>query len=100
MNINTKYSHRTDCKTVKINDRAGAEVIVKQKKHAFLFGCSEFTTIPYINGEYNEAENLIAEERYERMADLLNSVTLPFYWGRFEEERGKPINEKTKKAAE
>jgi GH35 family endo-1,4-beta-xylanase len=72
---------------------------VTQKKHAFLFGCSEFSCVDYTGGRLEGAEKAIAEERYDRLAELFNSVTLPFYWGRFEPEQGKPITENVKKAA-
>jgi len=100
MEINNKYSHRTAKRTVKIAENENLKVTVKQKKHAFLFGCSEFSSVQYASGEFTGAEKLIAEERYERLAALFNFVTLPFYWGRFEPERGKPITEQVKKAAE
>ena len=100
MKINSRYAHRAASKTVKVAEGANAEVTVRQKRHAVLFGCSEFSTLPYASGQMTDADRLIAEERYDRMADIFNSVTLPFYWGRFEPERGKPDTERVKKAAE
>ncbi|MCL1824123.1 MAG: endo-1,4-beta-xylanase, partial [Oscillospiraceae bacterium] len=99
MNIHQAYAHRTVNKTLTFPDAANTEITVKQKKHAFLFGCSEFSSVEYASGLIEGDENLIAEERYERLSALFNSVTLPFYWGRFEPERGKSITEKVKKAA-
>ncbi|MDR0220299.1 MAG: endo-1,4-beta-xylanase, partial [Lachnospiraceae bacterium] len=100
MQIPSKYAHRTASKTVKISDRAGAEATVRQKRHAFLFGCSEFSAVQYASGGFAGEEKRIAEARYERLAALMNAVTLPFYWGRFEPERGKPNTVPLKKAAE
>jgi GH35 family endo-1,4-beta-xylanase len=99
MDIN-KYSHRIASKTIKAVAHGNAQVTVRQKKHAFLFGCSEFSSVLYANDELQGTEKLIAEERYERLAGLFNFVTLPFYWGRFEPERGKPDTARIKNAAE
>ena len=86
--------HRTADATVTVS-RGGAPlanrpVTVAQKRHAFLFGSTGFEFIPLANGELEGA----AKEKVERLAplwmDLFNFVTLPFYWGNFEPERGKP----------
>jgi GH35 family endo-1,4-beta-xylanase len=100
MKINEKYAHRTASKTVKVSDRAHVPVTVRQKRHAFLFGCSEFSAVQYASGGFAGEEKRVAEERYERLAELMNAVTLPFYWGRFEPERGQPNTAALKKAAE
>jgi GH35 family endo-1,4-beta-xylanase len=100
MQIANKYAHRAATKTVKITDRANVEVTVRQKKHAFLFGCSEFSAVQYASGGFSGEEKHIAEERYDRLAALMNAVTLPFYWGRFEPKRGKPSTVPLRKAAE
>ncbi|MCL2322008.1 MAG: endo-1,4-beta-xylanase [Oscillospiraceae bacterium] len=94
-----KYAHRMGTKTIKVSSSENKAVTVKQLKHKFLFGCSEFSTIPYVNGEMDEAETADAEKRYNYMTDLFNAVTLPFYWGRFEKERGKPDTVRTMNAA-
>jgi endo-1,4-beta-xylanase len=69
---------------------ANRPVTVAQKSHSFLFGSTGFEFIPLANGELEGA----AKEKVERLApmwmDLFNFVTLPFYWGNFEPERGKP----------
>ncbi|MFC7484421.1 endo-1,4-beta-xylanase [Luedemannella flava] len=69
---------------------ADAEVVLAQRNHRFLFGNIGFDEIALANGEL-EGE---ARERAERVAgawlDVFNAVTLPFYWGRFEPERGAP----------
>src|SRR5512140_1961080 len=69
---------------------ADRPVTVAQKSHAFLFGSTGFEFIPLANGELEGA----AKEKVERLEpmwmDLFNFVTLPFYWGNFEPERGKP----------
>jgi len=83
------YSHRKGKQTVKVG-ASNKKVVVKQLRHKFLFGCSEFSVLPYVNGEMNAAEAAAAEKRYDYMTELLNFVTLPFYWGRYEPEQGKP----------
>ncbi len=69
---------------------ANAAVTVAQKRHAFLFGSIGFRFLPLANdeaqGEERELLELLEREWYE----LFNFATLPFYWGRFEKERGKP----------
>ena len=84
------YNHRQGTKTVKIEGADGKPVTVRQIRHKFLFGCSEFTTLPFASGEMDAETAATAEKRYGHMAELLNFVTLPFYWGRYEPEQGKP----------
>jgi endo-1,4-beta-xylanase len=78
---------------------ADHEVVVAQRGHKFLFGCHGFDFIPLANGEL-EGE---AKARLERLAaewlGLFNFATLPFYWGRFEPERGKPDTRRVLAAA-
>jgi GH35 family endo-1,4-beta-xylanase len=91
--------HRTGSATVKIEGSAGKPVIVKQLRHKFLFGCSEFSTLAYASGEMNAEEAARAEKRYTHLAEMMNSVTLPFYWGRYEPQQGKPDFDRMMKAA-
>ncbi|MCL2019369.1 MAG: endo-1,4-beta-xylanase [Oscillospiraceae bacterium] len=99
MKINNKYAHRAACKTIKVADGANKKASVKQKRHAFLFGCSEFSSVEYASGGLTGTEKSTAEERYERLSDIFNFVTLPFYWGRFEPVRGVPDTERLINAA-
>jgi len=82
-------NHRKGKQVVNIG-KPGKPVTVKQLRHKFLFGCSEFSTLPYINGEFTAEEAAAAEKRYGHMAELMNLVTLPFYWGRYEPQEGQP----------
>ncbi|MBO3752800.1 endo-1,4-beta-xylanase [Streptosporangiaceae bacterium NEAU-GS5] len=72
---------------------ATGEVTVEQRDHAFLFGNIGFELVAHANGE----------ERQDRFAEqwlgLYNFCTLPFYWGMFEPERGRPDSERLLKAA-
>jgi len=91
-------NNRKGTQTIQVGEK-GKKVMVKQLRHKFLFGCSEFSTLPYINGEMTPEESVAAEKRYNHMAELMNFVTLPFYWGRFEPEQGRPDTERMSAAA-
>ena len=79
---------------------ANQEVTIEQIKHKFLFGTAAFDLIPFTNGQYKGQALEQAEERAEKLTTLFNAATLPFYWARFEPERGKPLTEETKRAAQ
>jgi endo-1,4-beta-xylanase len=66
------------------------EVEVAQRNHKFLFGCIGFDMIPLANNELKDEEKAYAEQYNQKLLDLFNFITLPFYWGRFEPERGHP----------
>jgi endo-1,4-beta-xylanase len=78
---------------------ANQELTVQQTKHKFLFGTAAFDLVPLANGEYTGGGLELAERRAKRVTALFNTVTLPFYWARFEPKRGLPMTEKLKKAA-
>jgi endo-1,4-beta-xylanase len=73
---------------------ADREVVVAQRNHQFLFGCTGFEFIPLANGE--PPERPVASELW---LDLFNFATLPFYWGRFETVRGQPDTERLLRTA-
>lgn len=86
-------AHRTGEATLTVVDGtgsplAGVDVRVEQTRHAFSFGNIGFDFIGLANGDAN------ADPGTEHLADLytdvFNTATLPFYWGRFEPERGAP----------
>lgn len=64
-----------------------AVVTVEQMRHAFLFGCNIFLLDPKDSSPTQKAYQ-------ERFSALFNYATLPFYWGTFEREKGKPQYEK------
>jgi endo-1,4-beta-xylanase len=66
---------------------ADADVVVAQTGHAFGFGNIGFDFIPLANGE---PDAIATESLAELYTDVFNTATLPFYWGRFEPERGAP----------
>ncbi len=61
----------------------GARVTLRQKSHAFLFGCNGFGLNPSDTSPEQKAYQ-------DRFTALFNFATLPFYWGSFEGEPGKP----------
>ncbi len=65
--------------------------MLEQKQHRFLFGGTwGDSTIALANGECTGAEKDAAELRNERFLALFNQATLPFYWARFEPQKGQP----------
>lgn len=96
--------HRTTMATVSISKEdntplAGQEVTVAQKNHHFLFGSNGFFLLPLVNNELTGAEKDETELVKENFLNLMNSVTLPFYWGRFEPRQGHPDTERLLKTA-
>lgn len=78
---------------------ANQEVTIAQTNHKFLFGTAAFDLVPFTSGEYVGEDKERAEQRADKIADLFNAATLPFYWARFEPQRGKPMTEQVKNAA-
>lgn len=64
------------------NPISGAQVEVKQTRHAFLFGCNIF-------GWQQPTPEDCAKYR-DQFAALLNYATLPFYWRGYEPRPGEP----------
>jgi GH35 family endo-1,4-beta-xylanase len=64
-----------------------------------LHGCAGFETVQVVNGELEGDAKRYAGMRVEKMLEIFNFITLPFYWGRFEPERGKPDTERILNAA-
>jgi len=62
---------------------AGQPVTIRQTRHKFLFGCNAFVI--------NTADTSELQKAYQRQfAALFNYATLPFYWGSYEHQQGKP----------
>jgi len=94
------WEHRTAEATVTVTaDQEPVverEVVLAQRDHEFLFGCIGFEFIPLANGEATGADLARLAERW---FDVFNVATLPFYWGQFEPERGKPDTERLRRTA-
>ena len=86
--------HRTSDVTLTVmaggTPLANREVVVAQREHKFLFGNIGFDFIPLANDEVKGEERARLERLAEKWIALFNFATLPFYWGRFEPERGRP----------
>lgn len=62
---------------------SNVHVKVKQKKHAFKFGCSTF----FLDQFDDEERRGLYRERFKQ---LFNYAVVPFYWDTLEPEQGKP----------
>jgi GH35 family endo-1,4-beta-xylanase len=84
--------HRLHENVITLTDATGAplynaDVVVAQTAHAFGFGNIAFDFIPLANGE---PDAIGTDSLADLFTDVFNTATLPFYWGRFEPERGAP----------
>lgn len=98
------HQHRTANATVTLSHQgsplANQDVVVEQTNHQFLFGANwGGSTIALVNGELTGKDKELAEQRNEYFFRLFNLVTMPFYWGRFEPQRGKPDTQRVLKTA-
>ena len=90
------YSHRLGRKTVRVVAKDGSPIVGKtvkaeMQRHEFLFGGGIFDVIPYAAGEMTDpAAREAFEKKFEKWIALMNNATLPFYWGGYEPEEGKP----------
>jgi endo-1,4-beta-xylanase len=75
------------------------ELEIAQTNHKFLFGTNSFD-IAFANGQLDREKNERAELRADKLAALFNFVTLPFYWSRFEPQRGQPMTGQLMNAAQ
>jgi GH35 family endo-1,4-beta-xylanase len=71
---------------------AGTPVVIRQTRHQFLFGCNAFGLDPTDGGATQRAYQ-------ERFAAVFNSATLPFYWGAYETEQGRPALDRLRRMA-
>jgi len=98
------YSHRKNTKAVQITGAdgkplAGADVTVRQTDSSVKFGCAGFESVQVVGGTLEGDEKIFAEKRVEKMLEIFNFITLPFYWGRFEPKRGEHMIDVTLKTA-
>ena len=92
-------SHRKVSKKVLFTDNEGKalankEIRVSQTNHEFLFGCGAFDFLPYVTMGATELQDAV-----DKWLAVFNYATLPFYWGLFEPEEGKPDTEKLMQVA-
>ncbi|MCR5227952.1 MAG: endo-1,4-beta-xylanase [Eubacterium sp.] len=93
-------SHRKVTGRVQFKDNAGnpianKKVHLKQTNHSFLFGCGAFDFIPFVKNGDEEHKQIT-----ESWQGIFNYGTLPFYWGQFEPEEGKPDTDTLMKTAQ
>jgi GH35 family endo-1,4-beta-xylanase len=92
--------HRLKDAVVTVTDAAGnpladTELTVGQTRHTFAFGNIGFDFIGIANGAPRDGDAELAE----LYTGLFNTATLPFYWGRFEPEQGRPDTERLRNTA-
>ncbi len=78
--------------------------------HDFLFGCGAFDALPATAAVesgtisfYQDApqtDRAFYQDRMEKWLSVFNYGTLPFYWGSFEPEEGRPLTESRRAAAQ
>ena len=86
------YEHRKARAVLRVRDAKGtpvtnAKLHLAQQKHDFGFGCGAFDAIPCTNEKKGDP---FLWGRMEKWLKLFNYGTLPFYWGRYEPEEGRP----------
>jgi endo-1,4-beta-xylanase len=108
----TGLPHRFGRVSVAVLDSDGQplsdhEIVVEQRSHAFSFGNIGFDFIPVANEETDPPRTAFGGASPQRAAeiaglwfDLFNTATLPFYWGAFEPQRGRPDTTRLHRAAE
>ena len=98
-------AHRRAAATITLRRPDGeplsdAVVTVEQTRHEFGFGCIGFDFLPLHHGEADPEEAQRLTALADLWLDVFNWATLPFYWGRFEPERGKPHTDELRATAE
>lgn len=102
--MNEKLAHRS-AKTRLIFKQADGTPLSRQPlkggltRHAFLFGAGMFDTLEMLDEKADPKRREMLSQRMEKLLKLLNYGTLPFYWGRYEPEEGKPDSQRTLAAA-
>lgn len=84
----------TACDNTPLSDTT---ITYELKNHKFLFGCNAFQLADIVN-EKGE-EKALEDSKVKLFLDLFNFATLPFYWGSFEPEEGKPRTKELMQAA-
>lgn len=78
------------------NAIANSSLRLKQTNHEFLFGCGAFDALAKAAGAPNPE---FWDDRLNKWLAVYNYGTVPFYWGGFEPEEGKPNTENLMKAS-
>lgn len=104
MDKGNALAHRMATKAIQLVDASGnpvvdKEVEMKHTNHQFLFGCGIFDVIDVANKNVPADRLAFQEEKLDKFLDVFNAATLPFYWGMFEQEEGKPRTKELQTAA-
>ena len=99
-----KLAHRKAKCLVQVLDGQGnplknTRISMKQKNHEFLFGCGAFDFLEYMADIGGMPKDFL-QDRIDKWLALYNYGTIPFYWGGFEPEEGKPRTESRMRAAQ
>ena len=79
---------------------SGQDILLSQVNHKFLFGSNwGETSIALANAELSGLEKEQTKLRNEKFLQIFNQVTLPFYWARFEPQKGHPDTQRIRNAA-
>ena len=110
----TEITHRQGETLLTVTDAAGKPLAGETvrctlRRHEFLFGCGAFESVPYVMSRRTglpqppkggkPLDPAVLQDRMDKWLALFNYGTLPFYWGRFEPEEGKPNTESLREAA-
>ena len=95
--------HRKESVCLRVLNPDGTPVVsqpvkIDQTGHQFLFGCGVFDSVDLMKTQ-DESRKAFLMERLDKWRALFNYGTLPFYWGRYEPEEGKPAFSETMAAA-
>lgn len=98
----SRIAERKNTKRVQFIDLQGnpvcnKEVAYNQENHEFLFGSNAFEVSYFVQAL--GAEEAAKHPKVQKFLDIFNYATLPFYWGGFEKEEGKPNTEGLMKAS-
>lgn len=98
----SKLEERKNTKKIQFTDANGkplanAQVSYNLKKHEFLFGCNAFQLSHIVNAKGEE--EALKHPNVQQFLDLFNFATVPFYWGQFEPEEGKPRSKELMQAS-
>ncbi|GGH37901.1 endo-1,4-beta-xylanase [Microbacterium album] len=96
--MTSAFAHRTGVADLQLTAADGSplahrDVVVEQTRHAFAFGNIGFDLVPHANGEVDRSQ--LADD----WLALFDTATLPFYWGDFEPEQGRPDTTRLRTAA-
>jgi GH35 family endo-1,4-beta-xylanase len=117
--ISNRYRHRQSSADLYVTlpdgkVLANEDIHISQTRHEFLFGCGAFDAVELAGGvvggsnaddikidgsKIDEKRKAVLQQRLDKIFALFNYGTLPFYWGRYESEEGKPDEKRLLAAA-